>query len=74
MSGENERVQILSKPKNGNGKLPPDLNPKLKSLKCANCGRFLAYYAMVEGSIVIPCRRCHHYTAVDTTYVKVTTP
>lgn len=74
MSGENTQVKEANEISKDNGKLPPELNPKLKSLRCENCGRFLAYYAIVEGSLVIKCRRCGHWTAVDATYIKVTTP
>jgi hypothetical protein len=45
--------------------VPPELKVKVKSLRCENCGRFLAYYALVEGTLVIKCRRCQHWTALD---------
>ena len=45
--------------------IPPELKVKVKSLRCENCDRFLAYYAMVEGTIVIKCRRCSHWTALN---------
>jgi phage FluMu protein Com len=45
--------------------IPEALKVKVKSLRCENCGRFLAYYALVEGTIAIQCRRCHHWTALD---------
>lgn len=44
---------------------PPELMVKVKSLRCKNCNRFLEYYALVEGTIVIQCRRCKHWTALD---------
>ncbi len=74
MSGENVQVKEANEVSKDNGKLPPDLNPKVKSLRCANCNRFLAYYAIVEGSIAIKCKRCGHWTALDATYLKVKTP
>ena len=74
MSGASVQVQTPNEVTKDNGKLPPELNPKLKSLRCENCGRFLAYYAIVEGSMAIKCKRCGHWTAVDVTYIKVTTP
>jgi phage FluMu protein Com len=52
-------------PKIARNSIPEDLKVKVKSLRCENCNRFLAYYALVEGTIVIQCRRCHHWTAVD---------
>lgn len=52
-------------PKIVRNSIPADLKVKVKSLRCENCNRFLAYYALVEGTIVIQCRRCHHWTAVD---------
>jgi phage FluMu protein Com len=52
-------------PKIVRNSIPEDLKVKVKSLRCENCNRFLAYYALIEGTIVIQCRRCHHWTAVD---------
>lgn len=46
-------------------KLPEDLNVKLKEYHCANCGRFLALYAIIDGTIVIKCRRCKEYNVLD---------
>jgi DNA-directed RNA polymerase subunit RPC12/RpoP len=45
--------------------IPPQLKVKVESLRCENCDRFLAYYALVEGTLVIKCRRCGHWTALD---------
>lgn len=45
--------------------IPEDLKVKVKSLRCENCSRFLLYYALVEGTIVVQCRRCHHWNALD---------
>lgn len=45
--------------------IPEELKVKVQSLRCENCSRFLAYYALVEGTIVVQCRRCKHWTALD---------
>lgn len=45
--------------------LPEDLNIKLDSLRCANCDRFLLYYAIVEGTIAHKCRRCGCWNIID---------
>jgi phage FluMu protein Com len=74
VSGENVQVKTGNETSKDNGKLPPELNPKVKSLRCEHCNRFLAYYAIVEGTLAIKCKRCGHWTALDVTYVKVTTP
>lgn len=46
-------------------KLPEDLNARLREYHCANCGRFLAFQAIVEGTVVIKCRRCKEYNVLD---------
>ncbi len=61
MTGENE----AGSPKSARNSIPEELKVKVKSLRCENCNRFLAYYALVEGTIVVQCRRCKHWTAVD---------
>lgn len=45
--------------------LPEDLNVSLREYHCGNCGRFLCLYAIVEGTIVIKCRRCKEYNVLD---------
>ena len=45
--------------------LPDDLNLRLESLRCSKCDRFLGYYAIVEGTIAIKCRRCKAYSIID---------
>lgn len=46
-------------------KLPDELNIKLESLRCVSCNRFIMYYALIEGTIAIKCRRCHCWNVVD---------
>lgn len=46
-------------------KLPEELNAKLKEYHCANCGRFLAFQAIIDGTIVIKCRRCKEFNILD---------
>lgn len=46
-------------------KLPEELNTKLRAYHCASCGRFLCFQAIVEGTIVIKCRRCKEYNVLD---------
>lgn len=59
-----ERIRVVRK-------LPDNLNPKLESLRCQGtwngrpCNRFLGYYALVEGTIAIKCRRCKGFTILD---------
>ena len=46
-------------------KLPEELNARLQEYHCAKCGRFLAFIAIVEGTIVIKCRRCKELNVLD---------
>ncbi|MDD5700417.1 MAG: hypothetical protein PHU23_00080 [Dehalococcoidales bacterium] len=48
-----------------NGHLPPEDAIKFKEFHCTGCGRFLALYAIVEGTIVIKCRRCKEENVLD---------
>ena len=45
--------------------LPEELKVKLKEYHCCNCGRFLALYAIVEGTIAIKCRKCKELNVLD---------
>lgn len=54
--------------------LPDELNIKLREYHCANCGRFLALQAIVEGSIVIKCRRCKEINVLNITSSEDLTP
>jgi len=40
------------------------INPEVQEYYCHKCGRFLCYEAIVEGTIVIPCK-CGEYCALD---------
>lgn len=51
--------------------LPPDLNPEVEEFHCVNCGRFLGFVALVEGTVVINCRRCHVWSVIDNHQMKV---
>ncbi len=44
---------------------PDKLNIPLVELKCGGCRRVLALYAIVDGSVVIKCKRCKAWTALD---------
>ncbi len=46
-------------------KLPEELNSKLQEYHCAKCGRFLCFFALVEGTVVIKCRRCKELNILD---------
>jgi phage FluMu protein Com len=46
---------------------PHDINPELKEYHCCNCGRFLCFQAIVEGTIAIKCRRCKEMNVLDIT-------
>ncbi len=46
-------------------KLPAELNAQLQEYHCAKCGRFLAFFAIVEGTVVIKCRRCKEMNVLD---------
>lgn len=54
--------------------VPQELKVKVESLRCVNCGRFLLYYAVIEGTIATKCRRCHVWNAVDITSTIVVDP
>ncbi len=45
--------------------VPDEMKAKLREYHCSNCGRFLALQAIVEGSIVIRCRRCKELNVLD---------
>lgn len=45
--------------------LPEDLNPDVEEMRCVNCGRFLGLVALVEGTVVIKCRRCKIWSVID---------
>jgi phage FluMu protein Com len=51
--------------------LPPDLNPEVEEFRCVNCGRFLGLVALVEGTVVIKCRRCKIWSVLDQHQEKV---
>lgn len=36
-----------------------------QELHCSRCGKFLCYYAIVWGKIIIMCRRCKEWTTID---------
>lgn len=50
--------------------LPPELNLKLQSLRCQTCKRFLAYYAIVEGTVAVKCKKCDTWNIVDSRQLK----
>jgi len=45
--------------------LPADFNPDVEEFRCVNCGRFLGLIALVEGTVVIRCKRCKIWSVVD---------
>lgn len=65
-----ETTKKISLPEELVDKLPDDLNAKLKTYYCASCGRFLAYHAIIEGTIIIKCRRCKEYNVLDVRVVE----
>jgi phage FluMu protein Com len=48
-----------------NGNYAPEDNIKFEEFHCTKCGRFLALYAIVEGTIVVRCRRCKEDNVLD---------
>ena len=42
-----------------------NVNPEVKEYHCSNCGRFLCFQAIVEGTIAIKCRRCKEFNVLD---------
>jgi phage FluMu protein Com len=61
--GKNEKAPTLKRETVEN--LPEELNVKMKEYHCANCGRFLALQAIIEGTIAIKCRRCKELNVLD---------
>lgn len=57
MNGDGEVKKLLE--------LPNDLNPDVEEFHCVNCGRFLGLIALVEGTVVIKCRRCKIWSVID---------
>ncbi|MDD5510677.1 MAG: hypothetical protein PHI12_07705 [Dehalococcoidales bacterium] len=55
-------------------KYSPEDNIEFKEFHCTSCGRFLSLYAMVEGTVVIRCRRCKTDNILDvhSTNVEIT--
>ena len=48
-----------------NGELPPELNVRTEEFHCSKCGRFLGFQAIVEGTIVVKCKTCKEWVALD---------
>jgi phage FluMu protein Com len=48
-----------------NGQRHPENEIKFQEFHCTKCGRFLALYAIVEGSIIIRCKRCKTDNVMD---------
>lgn len=44
---------------------PDKLNIPLVELKCGGCRRVLALYAIIDGTVVVKCKRCKAWTAID---------
>ncbi len=61
---DNRNVTIL--PKSGR-ELPTGLNPEVEELNCPICGRFLAYIAIVEGTVAVYCKTCKDFIVVNQT-------
>lgn len=51
--------------KSTNHDMPDELNTKLDSVRCCDCGRFLCLQAIIEGTVAIRCRRCKKWTILD---------
>lgn len=62
MNGKIEVVKPLE-----DKQLPGKLSVKVESLRCPNCCRFLMYFAVIEGTIAIKCRRCGAWVVLDVT-------
>jgi phage FluMu protein Com len=45
--------------------IPEEMREKVKEFHCPNCGRFLAFYAIIEGTIAVKCRRCKEVCVLD---------
>ncbi len=44
---------------------PDKLNIPLVEFKCGGCKRVLALYAIIEGTVVVKCKRCKAWNCVD---------
>lgn len=64
--GNNGNQQVIGTKAEG---IPPELLVRLESLRCMNCKRFLGYYAILEGSIVIKCSRCKSFNIINITQI-----
>ncbi len=60
-----ESSQAVKIPQDILEKLPEDLDIRLKEYHCGNCGRFLCLQALIEGTVVIKCRRCKEWNILD---------
>jgi len=58
-------VIITSRNNINDHELPTELDIPLESLLCVNCKRHLGYYAIIEGTVAIKCRRCRCWNIVD---------
>lgn len=51
--------------------LPDELNVELVEIHCTNCGRFLGFQAIVEGTIALKCRQCKQWNILDVHGIEV---
>jgi len=69
-----EATAVKTLPEEILGRIPEELNARLKKYYCCNCGRFLAYQAVVEGTIVIKCHKCKEFNILDVRTVELDKP
>ena len=44
---------------------PDQLEEKLEEFKCAGCSRVLSLVAIIDGMVVIKCKRCKAWNVLD---------
>jgi phage FluMu protein Com len=59
------KSQAMAEKAPSNVAFPPEDRINFKEFHCTSCGRFLAMYAIVEGTIIIRCRRCKEDNVLD---------
>jgi phage FluMu protein Com len=55
----------MKNPPSLNGQIPEELKVRVKEYHCANCGRFLCFQAILEGTIAIKCKRCKEWNVLN---------
>ena len=60
-----KKPEAVKEKPSSNGEIPEELKAKVKEYHCANCGRFLCFQAILEGTIAVKCKRCKEWNVLD---------